>query len=54
MQTHTVFISIGFVSLLVGVFYFLYGDHLYASAFLVDGVAFLLLGCYLRWKSRRQ
>jgi len=53
MQTHTVFIVIGYASLVLGAFYFLSGGRSYAPAFIVDAIAFLLLGYYLRWKSRR-
>lgn len=54
MQTHTVFISIGYASLVLGVFYFLSGGRSYSSAFIVDATAFLLLGYYLRWNARRR
>ena len=53
MKTHTVFIVIGYASLVLGLlFYFVSGGSSYAPAFIVDAIAFLLLGYYLRWKSR--
>jgi len=54
MKTHTVFLVIGYASLVLGLlFYFLSRGSLYAPAFIVDAIAFLLLGYYLSWKSRR-